>query len=672
MTIASINLSSLNGSNGFRLDGEAADDRSGRSVSSAGDVNGDGFDDLIIGAYGADLNGEFSGSSYVVFGKASGFNAAMDLSSLNGSNGFRLDGVNIFDYAGKSVSNAGDVNGDGFDDLIVGADGADPHGPYSNFGSSYVVFGKESGFSAAMDLSSLNGSNGFRLDGEAASDHSGYSVSTAGDVNGDGFDDLIVGAYGAPNGNYSGSTYVVFGKASGFSAAMDLSSLNGSNGFRLDGEAAVDSSGKSVSNAGDVNGDGFDDLIVGADGADPHGPYSNFGSSYVVFGKASGFSAAMNLSSLNGSNGFRLNGEAEDDSSGNSVSTAGDVNGDGFSDLIVGAVGADPNDSATGASYVVFGKASGFSAAMDLSDLDGSNGFRLDGVKELDFTGFSVSTAGDVNGDGFDDVIVGAYNAGPNGPVSGSSYVVFGKASGFSAAMELSSLDGSNGLRLDGVAELDRSSRSVSTVGDVNGDGFDDLIVGAHGADPNGSYSGSSYVVFGKSDFTQDEVDFPGTPGDDNFTGTKEAESFKSEAGNDRLIGRGGADSFDAGAGNDYIRILGDDFELVDGGLGNDTLGLAGSNFNLDLSGVIDKIHGIETIALYGVGDNTLTLTAQDVIDLSDSTNTLKVKGNAGDSVLGLSSGWVDGGVQGNFHSYTQGEAVVLIGVDVTTDFPIA
>ncbi len=87
---------------------------------------------------------------------------------------------------------------------------------------------------------------------------------------------------------------------------------------------------------------------------------------------------------------------------------------------------------------------------------------------------------------------------------------------------------------------------------------------------------------------------------------------------------------------------------------------------------MIDKIHGIETIALYGVGDNTLTLTAQDVIDLSDSTNTLKVKGNAGDSVLGLSSGWVDGGVQGNFHSYTQGEAVVLIGVDVTTDFPIA
>ena len=117
-----------------------------------------------------------------------------------------------------------------------------------------------------MDLSSLNGSNGFRLDGVAADDRSGYSVSTAGDVNGDGFDDLIVSAKGAatPNGDDSGSSYVVFGQASGFSAAMNLSTLNGSNGFRLDGVAADDQSGKSVSTAGDVNGDGFDDLIVGA------------------------------------------------------------------------------------------------------------------------------------------------------------------------------------------------------------------------------------------------------------------------------------------------------------------------------------------------------------------------------------------------------------------------
>ena len=129
-------------------------DYSGSSVSSAGDINGDGFDDLIIGALGA---------SYVVFGKAAGFDTTLDLSSLNGNNGFRLDGTTGRSYSGRPVSNAGDVNGDGFDDVIVGAPNADPNGNFS--GSSYVIFGKVSGFTAALDLSSLDGSNGFRLDG---------------------------------------------------------------------------------------------------------------------------------------------------------------------------------------------------------------------------------------------------------------------------------------------------------------------------------------------------------------------------------------------------------------------------------------------------------------------------------------------------------------------------
>ncbi|SEF59947.1 hypothetical protein SAMN05216334_10487 [Nitrosomonas ureae] len=140
---------------------------------------------------------------------------------------------------------------------------------------------------------------------------------------------------------------------------------------------------------------------------------------------------------------------------------------------------------------------------------------------------------------------------------------------------------------------------------------------------------GSSYVIFGRSDFAGGDVDFQGIPGDDNFTGTKAAESFKGEAGNDRMIGRGGVDWFEGGAGNDYIRILDDDSGLVDGGSGIDTSGLAGSNFNLDLSSVINKIHAIEITGLYGVGDNSMTLIAQDVIDLSDTTNTLKIKGNA-------------------------------------------
>ena len=495
---AILNLADLTPTTGFRLDGENAWDYSGRAVSSAGDVNGDGYDDIIIGVKGADPNGPQSGSSYVVFGKASGFSRAIEFSELDGSDGFRLDGEDRGDWSGYSVSSAGDVNGDGYDDIIIGAHYA------SQGGASYVVFGKESSFSRAIELSELDGSDGFRIGGENTGDKSGYSVSSAGDVNGDGYDDIIIGAVGADfNGRSSGSSYIVFGKEGNFGRTIELSELDGRGGFRIDGENAYDKSGYSVSSAGDINGDGYDDIIIGAHYVDWYGDTIS-ASSYVVFGKESDFNRTIELSELDGSDGFRIDGENTDDKIGKSVSSAGDINGDGYDDIIIGAYGADPNGSSSGSSYVVFGKESSFSRAIELSELDGSDGFRIDGTSAHYLSGYSVSSAGDVNGDGYDDVIIGAYAADPNGVQnSGASYVVFGKASGFNATINLSASSG--GIRIDGANVSDWSGYSVSSAGDVNGDGYDDVIIGAALADPNGKKSGANYVVFGYATSDADE-----------------------------------------------------------------------------------------------------------------------------------------------------------------------
>ncbi len=429
----------------------------------------------------------------------------LELSNLMQPLGFVINGVMAKDQSGSCVSRAGDLNNDGIDDLVIGAPRAAPHGKASA-GVSYVILGsKNLDVSNVLELSSLNSATGVVINGATAGDESGYSVNGVGDLNDDGIDDLVIGAYTAsPNGkNGAGASYVVFGSSRiGSNGILELSNLNGVNGFVINGVTKSDNSGYSVSGAGDLNQDGIDDLVIGAYSASPNGKYTA-GASYVIFGsKNLGSSGVMELSGLNGVTGFVINGVAINDKSGYAVSRAGDLNDDGIDDLVIGAYTASPNGkNGAGASYVIFGsKNLGISSVLELSSLNGSTGLIINGVAVGGFSGCSVSGVGDLNHDHMDDLAIGASGVSSNG--IGTSYVVFGsKEISRNGVLELSSLNGTNGFVIKGVGGF------VNGVGDLNQDGMDDLVIGSPGASPNGkSAAGASYVIFGSSGIGSDGV----------------------------------------------------------------------------------------------------------------------------------------------------------------------
>ncbi len=363
--------------------------------------------------------------------------------------GISLTPSRVIDGVGANVASAGDVNGDGFGDLVVGAHRASPGGR-AEAGTVSVFLGSPSGLGPTPALV---------LQGEAAGDWFGYSVAGAGDVNGDGFADVIVGAYLADLGSAAaGAASVFHGSASGVGpvAARVYSGAAGGDWF-----------GYSVAGAGDVNGDGFADVIVGAYGADPRG-VAGAGTSSVFHGASSGLGAAP----------ARVIEGAAGSESGWSVAGAGDVNGDGFADVIVATPWSDSGMLLDSGSASVFHGSSAGLGATASRVFNGARGSQF---------GYNVAGAGDINGDGFADIVVGADFASPGGRVgAGSASVFLGAAAGVGGAMRV----------LDGAAEGDRFGRSVSGAGDVDGDGMADLLVGAERADPGGRVDAGTVTVF--------------------------------------------------------------------------------------------------------------------------------------------------------------------------------
>jgi FG-GAP repeat/FG-GAP-like repeat len=414
-----------------------ADALFGTSVATAGDVNGDGCSDVIIGAHLYDSGQDDEGKVFVYHGSASGLSDSPDWTAECDQAGAQF---------GFCVATAGDVNGDGCSDVIVGA-------PYfESRGGTFIYYGSTSGLTSA----------GIEFEGNHYSSRFGYSVATAGDINGDGYSDIIIGSPRYNNGQqYEGAAFLYVGSAT---------SMANTPAWTVESNQAGSYLGCSVSSAGDVNGDGYSDVIAGA--ISYSSGETNEGRAFLYHGSASGLPATADW-------------YAEQNQSyayfGNSVATAGDINGDGYADVIIGAYKYVGGQSNEGRAYVYCGSVAGLSATPEWTvESDHANA-------QL---GYCVATAGDVNGDGYADVIVGAYQYPDDATSDGWAFLYYGSSVGLSTSADWTA----DGQQIDAQFGF-----SVATAGDVNGDGFSDVIIGAPNYDNGETDEGRAFVYYGSA-----------------------------------------------------------------------------------------------------------------------------------------------------------------------------
>ncbi|MCH9680965.1 MAG: cadherin-like domain-containing protein, partial [Deltaproteobacteria bacterium] len=457
------------GPQGRSLEGVVANDRAGREHAGAGDLDGDGFGDVVV-VTSRQLGAETLTELALVRGGPNRESMHLDQPDV------RIAGLVS---SSPTVVPAGDVNGDGFDDLLVGDhEGAD------DAGIVYVVLG-----GSALGAIENIGSIAVRFDGIAAGDRAGIAVAGAGDFDGDGIDDFVVGAsqpqvvVGGTEQDpilAEGEAYLVRGRSD--FAVQQVRSLDEAE-LHLHGHQSGGSAGAAVAGIGDLDGDGLDDIAIGAPYVDRN-TSENAGEVHVVFGHASPAGVrALNTADV------RIRGTQPWFRIGDALSGIGDFDGDGRADFVIGASRDDSGGGDAGAAYLVMG-ASEFGTTHNLPEL----GIRLEGLHSGDLAGASVSGVGDFDGDGLDDVFVGADRANDiEASGTGEAYLVLGRVDAHTLGGRISA-----DLRLRGSADGDRAGRRVGAAGDIDGDGFDDLIVSAHRLHIDDEADvGAAFVVFG-------------------------------------------------------------------------------------------------------------------------------------------------------------------------------